>query len=579
MRAPTLTGPQLRRSDLGAFVLESSSLSRRPLRFSDRDRTFTPGDWWGSAAGYDWEDKEKGQCSDAYRGITVGRGVYGAHEDGEQHQFVLIKFIDTHEMRKEGRWGNAPQPAIWGMALTAKEFRTLSEKIVEGGEEAELIHREPPFEDASWYCEARWWVDSGKVVGIRIAAKMTQDKVPTVKAIKFITAGAQFRVAGEEVDETNDPNADADWEKVVKAHQPPPPHYDGPPPMVFAQEKEAIKEDYEAEGESALEIAFSDPKSVAETARGWNEKNFNQIMTSGTMTLTNPTDNDIAVKEVYAEYKHASTNGEWVRCARDPTNTRTKQNTYVGQKVVGWRGSTSIEFMENGTSFPLKAHTPAEVVIRGFIMKEGAKAYNGRPLCMRIHAAWGPGPMTMRATFVDDTDATKSICWDHSNPPLRYRDFSNYAEMIALKKENDVTEPRYKGTDGVGEDFVCDLWQHVDNPADLSRVYCVVTSAKEGGDKWYIRCTKVNDDFPRSVTYIRPTAFKRLVYDAKKTGESEVDVSSKWGSACKNLVKLTALIDLEAECVWGLRCVITHGGVTASNSMIFDHARVKASKK
>ena len=37
MWAQTLTDPQLRRSDLSAFVLERSSLSLRPLRFSDRD--------------------------------------------------------------------------------------------------------------------------------------------------------------------------------------------------------------------------------------------------------------------------------------------------------------------------------------------------------------------------------------------------------------------------------------------------------------------------------------------------------------------------------------------------------------
>ena len=63
-------------------------------------------------------------------------------------------------------------------------------------------------------------------------------------------------------------------------------------------------------------------------------------------------------------------------------------------------------------------------------MKEGATAYNGRPLCQRLHASFAEA-VTVRATFVDDADRTKTICWDYANSPLQYRDFSNYNEMIA----------------------------------------------------------------------------------------------------------------------------------------------------
>ena len=153
----------------------------------DKDRAYSQGERWTQVWLKDWEDKEKGRVSDATRAVQVGRGKYERHEDGEQHQYLLLKFFDSRECRAERQ--RAPLPAIWGMALTAKEVNALSEKVVEGGEEAELIHREPPFPDSKWWLEARWWVEDGKVVGVRVAGKMTQDKVPTVKAVKFVTAG------------------------------------------------------------------------------------------------------------------------------------------------------------------------------------------------------------------------------------------------------------------------------------------------------------------------------------------------------------------------------------------------------
>ena len=178
---------------------------------------------------------------------------------------------------------------------------------------------------------------------------------------------------------------------------------------------------------------------------------------------------------------------------------------------------------------------------------------------------------------MDDSDRKKTIEWDYTNSPIEYRDFSNYDEMIALRKKDDDTKGRYDSVDGVGDDHVCDLWLHVDDPETLDRVYVVVTSAKEGDDKWFLRASKESGDFPRSVSYVRPSKFKRLVYDARKKGESEVDMTGEWGWGVKSVATLTALLDLEAGVVYGLRAEIKIGGVTTSNSMLFDHARIKTS--
>ena len=137
-------------------------------------------------------------------------------------------------------------------------------------------------------------------------------------------------MAGDAVDESpEDPDDDSSWEKVAKAHQLPPPHYDGPPPMQHPKEKAPCRTDYEAEGDSPLTLVVTEAASKAKTSRGWNDKNMNQILTSGKLTITNGTDEDIAIKEVYTEWRNADTNGEWVKCARDPTNTRTQQATYA----------------------------------------------------------------------------------------------------------------------------------------------------------------------------------------------------------------------------------------------------------
>lgn len=495
---------------------------------------------WDSIHAFDWSARVPNTTVDVLRGIQIG-----LQKDKEGVRSLLIRFVDTElEFVKpsSGAWYNwkDQQPSVWAIALTAPTVRKLGELILT--EEDLLIHREPWTEPSPWFAEARWIKEGNTLSGVQISLQASQDVVPQIHIVKFLTKGHYFRLAL-----IQDQSPDS-WDQISTAYlqavaeNPLPPNVQektAPLPWKPATKKVPIRTDYKAEGKAkfSLDIDGAGATTIMFQSRS-TPSNVIQVITSGKIAIGNPTDADFYLKNVTTEYSCDGGN-TFHPCADTAESQGTFIGNYNGTCMVWGKPHAQVSWQENQTSRQIPRKSIQHCCIKAAIEVVNATAYSDKPFNMRLHTKLAE-LVTIRAKFMDQDDNETCICWDYSDDPLPARTINSYPDILT----NEALVKSLGSDCGVGANYECLLWKTWDDPMTCMRSYVVVTKLK-GALEWFIRAVKTTGSFP-TAAYINVTdkELKRLVYNAT----SEV-VDMNWGA---EVAKFSVLVDLERCVAYGL---------------------------
>lgn len=543
----------------------------------------TAGASWDSLHVFDWEAQVPNNSTvDVIRGVEVG-----LTKDTNGARLLLIRFVDTGlecVQPSGGAWYNwkQDQPSVWALALRATTIRDI-EKIILANpadqETLQMIHREPWTDGSTWFCEAKWLMEDNQLTGVKIELKASQDSVSQVHEIRFMTKGHYFRkVSIKDVSpDTGDQVAVAYLEAMRANPLPPEVKQERPsaagsaaePTPLFPTEKAPIRTDYIAEGDSTFELEIDGEGGSTSMSQGYcNRENLIQSLVSGKITIRNPTEQDGYIKRVYTQVV-LSTDGVFLDCNDTKDSKGASIGNFNGTYVLEGQKLSEVAWQSTDTSYSLPAKSIHHICVKAACTLANTKAYQGRPMNMRLHHKF-PQPMTVKAVFVDDQDRTKTICWDYADdPPEHMHSVDSYKDLVANEKEM----KRLGNNRGVGNDYVCDLWLHLDDPETRKRTFVVVTHAKESPKEWYIRAAETDGTFPSSYMTIKPSTFRRMVYEAKKKGSTnEIDKSKEWSRSKSCNLKL--LLDLDKGIAYGLTASIGIGELSVSKSIYLDQATV-----
>lgn len=212
------------------------------------------------------------------------------------------------------------------------------------------------------------------------------------------------------------------------------------------------------------------------------------------LALTNATDTRLAITEFWVEFLQQE---EWVRA---PTRLGVENSS-------SW-GGPSTHFLDWQT-IEVEAHSSVEMLLEGTWTKSEADApwpaYNGRPHNQRIHACF-PDPLRARAVFKDESGATKSFLFSHTNEPLEDV-WSTYEEAVERSREKGLQ-------DSFGADFQCEMWLCVENPLDLNKCIICVATKKTDPHDWFVRVQYDRRDIGSSYNQVGPTYFRKMAFKA-----------------------------------------------------------------
>lgn len=262
---------------------------------------------------------------------------------------------------------------VWGIAFSCEEMKALTKSVVENtSTKGTLIHREPEGdvdETDSWWQETHWLIEGGKITGIKVCIKLTQDKVHNTELIRFKTRGSTFEFIGKEEIKNNIGCANK-----LDIGLPEPEQTILPPLYHLNESSVSDTIDYGVISEnSLLELKICSGESEAFNYD--NDDYLCQEICSPVIMITNPTDSRIAIKEVSMEITQSST--EWVTCTPK-----------IGTVYQGYYGRE--KNFSNQSSFDIEEHSSLELVFSGTIKidKNGREAFNGAPFNRRIHPAF-----------------------------------------------------------------------------------------------------------------------------------------------------------------------------------------------
>lgn len=283
-----------------------------------------------------------------------------------------------------------------------------------------------------------------------------------------------------------------------------------------------------------------------------------QTLQTPVLALTNATDTRLAITEFWVEFLQQE---EWVRA---PTRLGVENSS-------SW-GGPSTHFLDWQT-IEVEAHSSVEILLEGTWTKSEADAlwpaYNGRPHNQRIHACF-PDPLRARAVFKDESGATKSFSFSHTNEPLDDV-WSTYEEAVERSREKGLQ-------DSFGADFQCEMWLCVENPLDLNKCIICVATKKTDPHDWFVRVQYDRRDIGSSYNQVGPTYFRKMAFKAalnEKDRPAEIDVDLGGNQYCT----LTGLIDYETKTIYALhgKIRIEHNGkviAQVEDYVKLDYARV-----
>lgn len=273
---------------------------------------------------------------------------------------------------------------MWGIAFSAAELRSLAKDLVDNAAtKGTLIHREPEGEveeNEPWWQETHWLIENGKISGVKICIKLSQDLVHNTELIRFKVRGNQFEFIGKEEIKNAAvfPNVNIPLPEALPWLIPSREHLQRP----VSKDDESANS---ASGSSDLEVKFCGNECEAYNYDdgSWLYQN----LTSPVLMLTNPTDTRVAITDFFVEM--FSEKDGWSSCP-----------SHVGFSSMSYYGHRENIFMDT-RSFEVEPHSSLEIVVKGTMKMEkgGLSAYNGRPFCNRIHSAF-PDPLKARVRFV-----------------------------------------------------------------------------------------------------------------------------------------------------------------------------------
>ncbi len=388
-------------------------------------------------------------------------------------------------------------------------MKELSKTVVENAaKDGTLIHREPEGDDFDyttepWWSESHWLVEAGKITGIRILAKCTQDAVPHIQLIRFKMRGSTFELIGVEKPKALQLNSNLNFHL-------PEPAASVLPSTNYSTETKALPSSLndgegnpKVEGDSVLAIRVCKGNASA-TNYDDRDNNLCQTLKTPVYAITNPTDTRIAITEFWVDFL-LSAEGEEPHWERSPTR--------VGVETRNYYGHAQTEFVDVHT-FEVASHASVELVLEGTWKKAnvGRPAYNGRPHNQRIHSAF-PDPIQARANFKDDQGNVKTIYFGYANSPL---------DDIWTSYEDAVKHS--SASDGFGDDYQVEMWLCVENPIDLNKCIILVATKKESPHHWFIRVQDDRRNLGGSYNQAGPNYFKKMAFKASLGTEKSAEV-------------------------------------------------------
>ena len=568
---------------IGAPVVVDPTAEARAERHArDAELPFESGGIWGIARATDWTEVEKRPNSMRKAALftKVGVGEYASYEPADPGaKFLLVQHVHTALKAGDGRGAD---PAVWGRAFTAAEFRDAEAAAVKSG--ATLIKRTPTAGDTvngrtDVYNESHWLIEDGSIIGVRCLAKSSQFAVPARTDVRFrCTPSGGFELRDLLEDEGGAaPHLIAElaadharsngeeWRRTLLAGggSLTRTRVDAPLPPALFEAPPTAKFEPRVQGEMPLQLSMpgdepllfyakTEPLPTREGAIG-----FRQYVYSGQIKINNPTDGRISVIGTHSEF--LKPDGTWV-----PFDNGGKVATALGGPF-GWGGGDKVEFV-------LDAHKQREIIVHSIHKVEGACSYtDSGGLNRRLHHSFGTS-ITVRLTFTDDQGRTKTLEYRVDQQPLP----NAKCEPMPRTFADALSTHEVKG-DGL-EGFECPIWLALDDPASLARSLVCVTY---GEGKYYIRCMDVLSNELANYNSYDAYALKRVAFDAVGEGKSEVELDSANDGNCV----VVAVVDTKAHEVIGFRAKVqttdAHSGAivaSASQCMLIDWAALAATR-
>ncbi len=378
-------------------------------------------------------------------------------------------------------------------------MRSLTKDIVaNAATKGTLIHREPEGDydpNEPWWSESHWLIEDGKITGVRLSAKCTQDSFPQVQLVRFKLRGSTFELGTIE-DQTSKLGALSTSSKPLP--EPAPAIIPG-----FANSDSAsttLTEPF-TEGDGKLEIRVSKGSPSAYNFEG-RDDTLGQSIKTPTLTVTNPTETRIAITEYWMEF--LQTDGSWY-----------KASTRVGVNSTDYYGRSQTRFVDC-QSFEVDSHASLDLLLEGnwLIPKQGRIAYGSRPHCNRIHAAF-PDPLTARIALKDDAGLFNYLQFQHKNEPLDEL-WLTYEEAIAAGNTGD----------GFGPEFKPELWLCLENPLNLNKCVICVTTAIDNPHHWFVRIHSDRRNLGSLNAQVDASHFRKLGFKASLNAEKPAEVST-----------------------------------------------------
>jgi hypothetical protein len=562
---------------------------------SCKDREYTDYPWYIFSA-YDWEQKGKGLCVDAERSVKVGCGTYTIHEDPAEAQFLMIQHLNTHKTGKEGHGWSAKARPVFAVDFSAEKVRELQKLLAHQPEAARLIHREPkgePDPNAAWFSESYWYVEEGKITGVRVVTKMSQDPHPVERLARFTLRADEFDAGDKPEEETLVPESVPVQLYTDTDINLPAPSFTGERLVhipVEAPDPASLLCEWGGDSECpALNSSTCEGRALANTTSRLDDSgNLICCISTPAIKINNDTQSRVEVRSFSMEYKliHRAApldpaytpeallaSEGWVEAEGGCDHG----DTYEGGRDARWhQESRSFHIPKEDTVFKAfrgRLKRPAEEAV-----ENQYGAYDANELCnRRVHHAFLPDTegarLLIRLKLYDAEGKARVLLLEMANPAMEDC-WSTYegavAELEAAKSERD----------GFGAGFQVDMWMCVENPFTRTKSMVCVTSKKceegECTDKWFVRASTSRRDADNNNSYIRPSDLVRQGYQAAKNGEAEVELYGSTGC------RVVGLVDLERKCIYAFRGEITikapgsEGAVVVSETahMLLDYQHV-----
>ena len=289
-------------------------------------------------------------------------------------------------------------------------MRQLTQSVVQNVDRSgTLIHREPELDrdateeewkDQPWFSETHWLVENGKLSGLKLLVKCSQDVVPRSQLIRFKSRGRIFDLV-EVKEDVLPPTRSL---SVLEIPSPPPSLT--APSLVNSEETEKSSDEFYGKvGAVIQEGGFDDVVVKSDwgdlAAEHYEERD--KLIQSLKSTFLSISNSSNAAIQVNVSLSHQNDNGEWLAAEG------ILFHQWDWAEEGAWPRDTDLYANFSPLSNPIKipAQSSLRLRIEGHWVKEistGVFAIQGE-YSRRVHSSF-PSPLVARLLF-DAADSTK----------------------------------------------------------------------------------------------------------------------------------------------------------------------------